>query len=64
MDDYANQVSPQFAELRKTPLKFLSFQYIKLRNSYMDCFEISTTVSFQAIIWLYFVWIISLSAIL
>jgi len=55
MVDYENQVSRRFVELRKTPLKFLIFKCILLRNYCMDCFENLTATSFQAIPWLYIV---------
>jgi len=64
MVDYEDQVSRRFVELRKTPLKFLIFKCIILRNYCMDCFENLTTSSFQAILCLYIVWIINLSDIL
>jgi len=43
MVDYEDQVSRRFVELRKTPLKFLIFKCIILRNYSMDCFENLTT---------------------
>jgi len=64
MVDYENQVSRRFVELRKTPLKFSIFKCIILRNYCMDYFENLTTSSFQAILWMYIIWIINLSAIL